>query len=30
MLNLYQHQVDALNEAKDKNRVAFYHDMGLG
>lgn len=30
MLNLYQHQTDALNETHDKNRVAFYHDMGLG
>lgn len=30
MLNLYPHQIDALNESQNKNRVAFYHDMGLG
>ena len=27
---LYQHQRDALEAVKDLNRVAFYHDMGLG
>lgn len=26
-VNLYQHQEDALIATKDKNRVAFYHDM---
>lgn len=27
---LYQHQKEALEAVKDQNRVAFYHDMGLG
>ena len=29
-MKLYSHQVKALNETKDFNRVAFYLDMGLG
>ena len=29
-IKLYQHQVDALEQCEDRNRVAFYHDMGLG
>ena len=27
---LYPHQKNALNQTKDLNRVAYYHDMGLG
>lgn len=27
---LYDHQAKALEETADKNRVAYYHDMGLG
>lgn len=30
MVNLYPHQTEALNITADKNRVAYYHDMGLG
>lgn len=30
MINLYQHQSQALDETKQFNRVAYYHDMGLG
>lgn len=30
MLELYPHQQDALKATADKNKVAFYHDMGLG
>lgn len=30
MLTLYDHQRKALDELKTFNRVAFYHDMGLG
>lgn len=30
MVNLYDHQKNALDQAKGFNRVAFYHDMGLG
>lgn len=30
MVKLYPHQTDALKETADKNRVAYYHDMGLG
>ena len=26
-VKLFKHQADALNTTKDKNRVAFYHDM---
>ena len=26
-VNLYKHQQDALDQVKDRNRVAFYHDM---
>ena len=29
-INLYEHQSEALNLTKDKNRVAYYLDMGLG
>lgn len=30
MLILYPHQKEALQQTHDKNKVAFYHDMGLG
>lgn len=30
MIELYQHQKKALQETDGKNKVAFYHDMGLG
>ena len=29
-MQLYEHQAEALEATKDLNRVAFYHDMGLG
>lgn len=29
-MNLYPHQAKALSETIDYNRVAYYHDMGLG
>lgn len=29
MINLYLHQREALKETEGKNRVAYYHDMGL-
>lgn len=29
-MNLYPHQTQALELTKDKNRVAYYYDMGLG
>ena len=29
-MRLYQHQTDALEKTKDFNKVAYYHDMGLG
>ena len=29
-MELYQHQRDALEQTKDFNRVAYYHDMGTG
>ena len=29
-MKLYQHQEEALNHTKGKNRVAYFHDMGLG
>ena len=29
-MNLYSFQQNALNETKNKNRVAYYLDMGLG
>lgn len=29
-MNLYQHQKDALEQTESKNRVAYFHDMGLG
>ncbi len=30
MVKLYQHQKTALEKTKDRNRVAYYLDMGLG
>ena len=30
MINLYDHQKKALDETKDKDKCAFYLDMGLG
>lgn len=30
MIALYPHQQQALDQTKDKNHVAYYHDMGLG
>lgn len=29
-MELFRHQEQALNDLQDLNRVAFYHDMGLG
>lgn len=29
-MNLYPHQKEGLERCKNKNRVAFYWDMGLG
>lgn len=29
-MKLYEHQKNALNETKEQNKVAYYHDMGLG
>ncbi|EKN40881.1 hypothetical protein CFSAN001627_16703 [Clostridium botulinum CFSAN001627] len=29
-MNLYPHQVKALEEVKNFNRVGFFLDMGLG
>lgn len=29
-MKLFEHQKQALEATKDKNRVAYYHDMGLG
>ena len=29
-MNLYPHQTKALEETEGQNRVAYYHDMGLG
>lgn len=29
-MNLYNFQEEALERTKDRNRVAFYHEMGLG
>ena len=29
-VKLYPHQTEALNITSNKNRVAYYHDMGLG
>lgn len=29
-IQLYPHQVEVLNQTSDKNRVAYYLDMGLG
>ena len=30
MMELFEHQVKALDETEGKNRVAYYLDMGLG
>ena len=30
MIKLFDHQTEALNVTSNKNRVAYYHDMGLG
>lgn len=30
MINLYEHQKDALKKLKGQNKVAIYYDMGLG
>lgn len=30
MIKLFPHQENALKETKGQNRVAYYHDMGLG
>lgn len=30
MIKLYPHQEKALRETEEKNKVAYYHDMGLG
>lgn len=30
MLTFYPHQKEALDNSKNENRVAYYHDMGLG
>lgn len=30
MITLFPHQKEALEQTNDKNRVAYYHDMGLG
>lgn len=30
MVELFNHQSEALSVTADKNRVAYYHDMGLG
>ena len=30
MVKLFNHQSEALSVTADKNRVAYYHDMGLG
>ena len=29
-MKLFPHQEQALELTKDKNRVAYYYDMGLG
>ena len=29
-MKLFPHQAEALEKTKDQNRVAYYHDMGLG
>lgn len=29
-MKLFKHQQEALDQTKDKNHVAYYHDMGLG
>lgn len=29
-MKLFAHQIDALDRTANKNRVAYYHDMGLG
>ena len=29
-MDLYQHQIEALERTKDHNKCAYFHDMGLG
>ena len=29
-MKLYPHQIEALEQSKDRNKVAYYYDMGLG
>lgn len=29
-MKLFPHQIDVLKKVEDKNRVAFFLDMGLG
>ena len=29
-MKLFPHQIDVLKQTEDKNRVAYYLDMGLG
>ena len=29
-MKLYPHQIEALKLTEDKNRCAYYYDMGLG
>lgn len=29
-IKLYPHQIEALSVTEEKNKVAYYHDMGLG
>lgn len=29
-LNFFDHQIDSLRDTEHRNRVAYYHDMGLG
>lgn len=29
-MNLYPHQIKALEETEHRNRVAYYHGMGSG
>lgn len=30
MIKFYPHQLEALKLSEDQDRVAYYHDMGLG
>lgn len=29
-MKLFEHQIEALKQTEDLNRVAYFHDMGLG